>query len=138
QPTSLAGCAESLLRAYRVATTEPTAPVYVCFDSDLQEMRVDERLTIPDVARYGTPSRLAADPTMLERAADLLVGAQRPVLVADYTGRNPESVAALVALAEALGAPVIDRGGRFNIPNIHPLDASGAASAALRDADVVL
>src|SRR5207249_8417002 len=32
----------------------------------------------------------------------------------------------------------IDRGGRFNVPNTHLLDASGAASEALREADVVL
>jgi len=138
QPTSLTGAAESLLRAYRVTTTEPTAPVYVCFDGDLQEMRVDDHLAIPNAALFGTPSRLAPDPATLERAADLLVGSLRPAIVADFTGRRPESVAALVTLAEALGAPVIDRGGRFNFPNAHPLDASGAAAEALAEADVVL
>ena len=28
---------ESILRGYRIAMTEPAAPVYLCFDVDLQE-----------------------------------------------------------------------------------------------------
>jgi thiamine pyrophosphate-dependent acetolactate synthase large subunit-like protein len=138
QPPSLSACAEGLTRAYKVATTEPTGPVYVCFDTDLQEMRVQEELVIPDVARYATPTRLAPDPDALERVADMLIAAQRPVLVADLVGRQPAAVPALVALAEALGAPVIEHGDRFNMPTTHPLDASGAGNDALREADVIL
>jgi acetolactate synthase-1/2/3 large subunit len=138
QPPSLGASAESLTRAYKVATTEPTAPVYVCFDTELQEMRADPDLVIPDPAQFSTPTKLAPDPVALERLADVLASSQRPVLVADLVGRNPDAVAALVALAEALGAPVLDQGGRFNMPTTHPLDASGANNDALREADVVL
>ncbi len=138
QPPSLAACAESLTRAYKVATTEPTAPVYVCFDTELQEMRAPPDLVVPDTARYATPTRLAPDPVALERTADLLVGAQRPVLIADSVGRNPEAVSALVGLAEALGAPVIDNGGRMNMPTTHSLNATGGSAEALREADIVL
>src|SRR5581483_2260776 len=77
QPPSLAACAESLTRAYKVATTQPTAPVYVCFDTELQEMRAEGDLMIPAMARYATATRLAPDPAALEQAADLLVSAQR-------------------------------------------------------------
>jgi thiamine pyrophosphate-dependent acetolactate synthase large subunit-like protein len=60
------------------------------------------------------------------------------VLIADSVGRNAEAVSALVGLAEALGAPVIDNGGRMNMPTTHPLNATGANVDALREADVVL
>ena len=40
QPYSLESVPESLLRAYRIATTEPKGPVYVCLDADLQEQRL--------------------------------------------------------------------------------------------------
>ena len=138
QPASLPACSDSLIRAYRLTTAEPTAPVYVCFDVGLQEKRVDEELWVPDLTKYRTPTRVGADPVAMERLADLLVGSERPVLVADHLGRNPEVVQSLVSLAEALGAPVIDLGGRFNMPNTHPLDATGAAPEALGEADAIL
>jgi len=138
QPPSLPACAEDLTRAYKVATIEPTGPVYVCFDTDLQEMRVQEELIVPEIARYATPTRLAPDPAALERAADLLVASKRPVIVADGIGRQPAAVPALITLAEALGAPVLDHGDRFSMPTTHPLDATGDSAEGLRDADVVL
>lgn len=138
QPPSLAACAESLTRAYRVATTEPTGPVYVCFDTELQEMRVAEGLLIPDVARYTAPTLIAPDAASLERASDLLVDSQRPVIIADGIGRHPEAVPSLLALAEALGAPVLEHGDRFSMPTTHPLDATASSVEALSEADVVL
>ncbi len=78
------------------------------------------------------------DPQSLGRAVEILVQADRPIIVADLVGRNPLAVPSLVALAEALGAPVIDQGGRFNMPSVHPLDATNFAEEALRSADVVL
>ncbi|MSQ23735.1 MAG: thiamine pyrophosphate-binding protein [Chloroflexi bacterium] len=138
QPAGLAACGEALARGFRVATTEPMGPVYVCFDTELQEMRVDERLLIPELGRLGAPTALGPDPDALVRAADLLVKAERPVIVADLVGRNPGAVSALVGLAEALGAPVLDKGNRFNMPTTHPLDASDFAFEALQDADLVL
>jgi acetolactate synthase I/II/III large subunit len=138
QPPSLAACAEALTRAYKVATTAPTAPVYVCFDTELQEKRVDEELFIPDVSRFATAAPVAPDPLALDRAAELLVGSQRPVIIADGIGRAPGGVPALVGLAEALGAPVIEAGDRFSIPTTHPLDTTEGRAEALQDADVVL
>jgi benzoylformate decarboxylase/acetolactate synthase-1/2/3 large subunit len=35
QPANAAGVAESILRAYRLMTAEPTGPVYVCLDAAL-------------------------------------------------------------------------------------------------------
>lgn len=43
QPYSLAGVSESLLRGYRVSVTEPQGPVYVCFDSAIQEQKIVEQ-----------------------------------------------------------------------------------------------
>lgn len=138
QPPSLPACAESLVRAYRVAMTAPAGPVYVCFDTELQEKRVDEPLFVPDMARWATPAPVGPDPSLLERAAELLVTSHRPVIVADGIGRDPAAPSALVALAEALGAPVIEVGDRFSMPTTHPLDGTGLASGALREADIVL
>ncbi|MBO0885362.1 MAG: thiamine pyrophosphate-binding protein, partial [Mycobacterium sp.] len=52
QPGAVADIAESLLRAYRIAVTEPAGPVYVCFDVTLQEQRLTPPVMLPDIARY--------------------------------------------------------------------------------------
>jgi acetolactate synthase-1/2/3 large subunit len=55
-------------------------------------------------------------------------------------GRRPEAVAALVALAELLGAPVVDRRERVNFPSTHPLYVGDTAAGQdlIRRADAVL
>jgi thiamine pyrophosphate-dependent acetolactate synthase large subunit-like protein len=67
-----------------------------------------------------------------------LVHAEHPVIIADAVGRHPEAVRSLVELAELLAIPVLDQGARFNIPNTHPLDCTGAEAELLPGADVVL
>ena len=138
QPYSVEAVPESLLRAYRIATTEPQGPVYVCLDADVQEQRIESPMTVPDARLFERPAPPAADPDALAKAADLLVEAQWPVIVAGEVGRNPAALAALRELAEMLAAPVIDAGGPFSFPNRHPLDLTGAREEALRPADVVL
>ena len=138
QPSSIQGMIESFIRGYRIAMTEPRGPVYLCWDAGLQEQRLDAPVEIPDVTRFAPPTRAQADPAALETLAGWLIGASHPLILADYAGRDPETVPALVRLAETLAIPVIDLGSRFNFPNLHPLDLTGAEGTLLPDADVVL
>jgi thiamine pyrophosphate-dependent acetolactate synthase large subunit-like protein len=138
QPHTVANVPDSLLRALRIAQTDPQGPVYVCYDAGLQEEVLAEPVSLPEPQRYTSPAPPQAHPEALERAADLLVQAKSPVIIADLMGRNPGAVAHLVQLAELLAIPVIDRGGRFNFPNTHPLDVTDAAADLLPQADVVL
>ncbi|MBI3079649.1 MAG: thiamine pyrophosphate-binding protein [Deltaproteobacteria bacterium] len=138
QPANLASVPEALIRAYRIAVTEPKAPVYVNFDADIQEEVVTEPPLIPDLRRYRPPGPIQGDPTAMEQAAAWLVGAEHPVIIADMVGRNSKAAEALVRLAELLGAAVLDKGARYNFPSTHPLDLSGADRELLAEADVVL
>ncbi|MBI4320117.1 MAG: thiamine pyrophosphate-binding protein [Chloroflexi bacterium] len=138
QPHNIASVPESFLRAYRIAVTEPAGPVYLCYDADLQENRLAEEVPIPDVGRYAPPAPLAPNIEALQQASRILVNAQSPLIVADTVGRNPGAARALVELAEALGAPVLDRGGRYNFPTAHPLNLTGLEQEMARQADVVL
>jgi acetolactate synthase I/II/III large subunit len=140
QPASLLSVPEAIIRGHRIALTEPQGPVYLCFDAELQEMVLPEPIPVPDVTRYAPPSAVQADASALDRAAALLRVAERPVIIAQYLGRNPAAVADLVRLAERLEAPVIDlyEHGRFNFPSTHPLDLTGAEGELLASADVVL
>jgi len=138
QPFSLKSVPESFIRGYRIATTEPKAPVYICYDADIQEDTLKKPIEIPDVSRFDPPAPIQAEAETLRRAAELLVGAKSPLIIVDLLGRNPNAVASLVKLAELLAIPVIDKGGRFNFPSNHPLDVTGGAEALLGKADVIL
>src|SRR5262249_42097612 len=104
----------------------------------IQEDSVTSPVDLPDISRYAPPASIQANPEALRRAAQLLVNAQAPLIVADTLGRNPKTVPALVELAETLGAPVVDKGARFNFPTSHPLDATDGARDLLKKADVIL
>jgi acetolactate synthase-1/2/3 large subunit len=136
QPASIASVPHVLARAHRVATSEPSGPVYVALDAALQEAPIEDEPPLPDFSRLRAPAPMGPDPRALERAAERLVAAERPVLVAGYVGRDPEAFGLLVALAELLGAGVVDTGLRLSFPNRHPLNVTGAG-AVLEAADLV-
>jgi acetolactate synthase-1/2/3 large subunit len=91
---------------------------------------------------FGRPSLPQPSEAQLETAAAMLTGATSPVIFAgtgvDRAGAN----AALIALAEQLGCPVIpSMAGRSVIPHDHPLhfnSQSPAADELRRGADVML
>ena len=136
QPASHRDFAPSFARAYRIATTEPAGPVYLCYDAGLQEDELTAPVDVAAVVNAALPTPAQADPRALERAAEWLAGAQRPVIVTEFTARHASAFDELVALAETLGAGVIDLNGRMNFPNRHALNVTGGD--ALASADVVL
>jgi len=136
QPATVADFPNSFARAYRIATTEPAGPVYLCYDAGLQEDALDAPIAIDGVVGAARPTPVQADPAALAKAADLIAGAKRPVIVTEFTGRHPDAVPELVGLAEEIAAAVVDLHGRVNIPNRHPLNLSGGD--ALKDADLVI
>lgn len=142
QPASVAAIPEAFARAYRIATTEPKGPVYLCFDADLQEGRLDRPIPLPDPARFAPAFPPQAEARVLAEAARLLCEAEFPVILVESLVPHPRALAALQRLAELLAAPVIDLGdehrGRSCFPNTHPLDLSGAKREMIREADVVL
>ena len=139
QPVSLPHFAESAVRAYKIAMTPPMMPVLVVIDGGLQEdpvsPEVQTRLRIP---RLTTATPPQGDSGAVAEAARLLVNAQNPVIVADRAARTPEGLARLIALAEALQAPVIDQRGRMNFPTRHPLNQSANARQLVATSDVIL
>jgi benzoylformate decarboxylase len=109
---------------------------------DWAEPADDAALAAPDRLHRGT----AADPAAVDELADLLGGAESPALVVGADADDPATWAALVDLAERLGAPVWQESfaARAGFPQDHPLFAGHlpAGRARLRQAlgghDVVL
>jgi acetolactate synthase-1/2/3 large subunit len=137
QPSVIGGVPDSFARAYAVMMTEPRGPIYMCYDAWLQEQQLQHEVPLPKKTAAKVPSLLAADPAALERAAELLLAAKRPVILAEFVGRDPAGFHALVDLAETLGAPVYDVNSRLNFPSRHPLNFS-MVKDVFRDADLVL
>ena len=142
QPASVAAIPEAILRAWRLARTEPQGPVYLCLDADLQEQTLEGPVAMPDVARFQPATPPHADPRAVEDAARRLAEARYPVIVVESLGRRPGVAAPLCRLAELLAAPLVDLAveyqGRPSVPGRHPLDMSGARDEVVREADLIL
>jgi acetolactate synthase I/II/III large subunit len=138
QPQGALSVAESILRAYQIAMTEPRGPVYLCLDVELQESRLPDGFAIPDTSRYRPAAQPSGDPEAIADAAKALREARWPVLLVEGLGRTPGGAEALQSLSELLGIPVIEQGASFNLSNLHPLNVSGASAEVLKEADLVL
>jgi acetolactate synthase-1/2/3 large subunit len=124
--------------ALRVAAEQPTGPTFVDFPLDQVFMESDADgdgpASIPD------PLTLpAADGDALDRAAELLRSASKPVVMAGtglYWSRGEQ---ALVRLCEELSVPVFLNGlARGCVPADHPMFFSRARGAGLKGADLAL
>jgi acetolactate synthase I/II/III large subunit len=136
QPASLQAYAESMVRAYKIAMTPPMEPVAISLDAHLQEHPQNgELLSIPKLTLTAPPQ---GDANAVREAARLLAVAQRPVIVADRAARTANGMRGVIALAEVLNAPVVDQGGRLNMPTSHYLNQSGRGGALVGQADVIL
>jgi acetolactate synthase-1/2/3 large subunit len=138
QPAAIADFPNSFARAYRIATTEPAGPVYLCYDAGLQEDELASPISVAEAVSAARPAPVQADPAALGRAADLIARAERPVIVTEFTGRQAEAFRELVGFAEDIAAAVVDMHGRVNMPNRHPLNLSFGSGDALAEADVVI
>jgi acetolactate synthase-1/2/3 large subunit len=117
--------------------TQPQGPVYMIYDAWLQEQKLEHEVKLPPPGAVKVPSRLGPDPAALQKAADMIAAAERPVIIAEYVGRDHEAFYSLVELAETAGIPVHDINGRLNFPSRHPLNAS-LTKDHFRDADLVI
>jgi acetolactate synthase-1/2/3 large subunit len=137
QPTSIDGVADSFARAYSIMMTEPRGPVYMCYDAWLQEMPLEAPVALPDPDCARVPTAIAPDPRAIDEAAQRLVSATSPVLLAEYVARAPHGYDDLVELAETTGAVVFDVASRLNFPSEHPLNGS-MDGEVFRTADLIV
>jgi acetolactate synthase-1/2/3 large subunit len=123
--------------AFTIAVEPHGGPTFVDFPMDYVFMEAPE----PGDALTGLPARASkgADGAQIERAAELLKGAERPVIMAGtdlYWGHGED---ALKELAETLRIPVFLNGlARGCMPADHELFYSRTRSQALKGADVAL
>jgi thiamine pyrophosphate-dependent acetolactate synthase large subunit-like protein len=146
QPASAGAARESVLRAYWLANTAPQGPTYVNLDAEVQEGKLPAPLPPIDALRYLPPVVAGPSADLVRKAADMLMAAKRPVILAGRVSRDLDAWSRRVQLAEAIDARVATNlkvGAAF--PTDHPLHVGAPATfatddllAALREADVIL
>ena len=119
-------------RAAKTALAHPTGPVFLSLPGDILNDEADLDLAAPT----RVAPRIRADRDAIEAAADLLVGAERPVLIAGDAVAQSRAHDEMAALAELLGAPVYLEGvsSTASFPTSHPLyrGTMGRLSPGLR------
>ncbi|MCY4396720.1 MAG: thiamine pyrophosphate-binding protein [Rhodospirillaceae bacterium] len=130
---------------FRTALTPRRGPVLLNLPRDVQSAKA----SFPDPPApesYRVQFAPAAPAAAVEQAAQMLLDAERPVIVAGGGIKNCGGAAQALALAELLGAPVAMSPGHGDaIPFGHPLNAgqmgprgNPVASRLVLEADVIL
>lgn len=127
-------------RALQFAKSAPAGPVYLCGAREVMEEDIE-----PYEIRQEEwdPVTLGALPkSAVEKIGDALAGAKEPLIITGYAGRNQQSVAALVELANTVkGLRVLDTGGSdMCFPADHPgwLGVRYGSDPAIKSADVIV
>lgn len=136
---------EMVREAFTTALTPRRGPVALNLPRDLLAEVTDmEAAAAPSTHRCHAPA--VADPELVRKAARLLAGAERPLIIAGGGIKSSGAHALAVALAERLGAPIAMSPGHGDaIPCGHRLYAgqvgprgNAVASGLAREADVIL
>ncbi len=122
-------------RAMAVALSEPMGPVYLTLPREvLAEESAGEA---PPVSAPSAPP--GPDPDAVERAAGILAGAERPVIVTGDAGRSAAAFETLSRLADRHAIPVVSYFARsLCIASDHPMNLGYDPGPLLADADAVL
>ncbi len=125
-------------RALAITQADPQGPVYLTLPREVLS-EAQESFEYAPTSRAPKPAATVAGPEAIAEAVRVLAAARKPLVIAKAAGRDPGAVPALVALAEALGAPVVDQfHTHMNFPQDHDLHGGVDATPYLTDADAIV
>jgi acetolactate synthase-1/2/3 large subunit len=125
-------------RALAISQAEPAGPVYLTLPREVLGER-QEIFEYAPASRAPRPSETVAGRAAVAKAAQILAGAAHPLIITKAVGRDPVAIPAMVSLAEALGAPVVEQfHTHLNFPQDHPLHGGFDASPYFGRADAIV
>ena len=125
----------ALTHAYRVAGYGRPGTGFVDLPADVIQGESEQQST----CLVQAPPRAGADPEQLARIAELVKTASAPLIVVGKGAAYARAEATIRALVDQTSIPFLPTPmGKGVLPDSHPLNASSARSAALKNADVVL
>ena len=131
---------ELIAMGYHKALSGRPGPVYIDLPLDVLREEVED-IEIRRAISSTPPAKAHGDPLLIEQAAELLLNAERPLLIVGKGVRwgGDEAFGDLQQLVDDLGVPFLTSPmGRGFIPDDHPLNVAAARSQAMRGADVVV
>ncbi len=125
-------------QAVRISISGRPGPVYLDFPDDFLAAQLEEdEVVFP--ARCPDPSRTQADPNEVQRAIEVLRGAQRPLVIIGKGAAYSRAEAEVRAFIEATQLPFLSSPmGKGVVDDEHPLSVAPGRGLALQEADVVL
>ncbi len=128
---------EVVERGLSIAHASPPGPVYLSLP---REVIAQEQKTFswsePGPAKTSDPH---PDPDQVRKAAAWIAAAQRPLIIAAASGRDPAAVALLAEVAQLFALPVVENKARMIcLPADSAMHAGFEAEVFIGDADVVL
>lgn len=129
-------------RALQVAQSQPPGPVYLSLPREVAFHACEGSAAFPTSEQLGISRPSAPDADAIRELARRLVDARNPLVIVSRSGRNTETVPALVELCEMLALPVVEGSNRAYqcFPYDHPLyqsDTLYKGELNLADVDVV-
>jgi hypothetical protein len=146
QPTTAAQLPVAVRQAWKTMVTGRPGPVVLDVPFDMFNEPIPEETPRPEDWNSNISCRCGADPQGVAKAADMLMAAQRPVMLVGQGVRYGRATGELRALAEKLRIPVaMSASGIGAIDAVHPLalglvarNGPYQANHAARQADVLL
>ncbi len=134
-------------QAFKIATTGRPGPVHIDIPVDVQmeEVKFDEKIFETEVKLNREPPR-EPDLESVKKAADLLIKAERPVIIAGGGAIWSNASKQLIGLAEYLAIPVATASmGKGVFPEDHPLSigvvglfGTKAGNKIVNESDLIL
>ena len=133
-------------QAWKTMTTGRPGPVHLDVPFNVFAEEADVEVPEPKLWREGISSRSTCGSDLVNKAAELLLGTDKPCIIAGHGSVLSEASRELVKLAELLNAPVATTAnGKGVIPADHPLsvgavgrNGSHMANESCRSCDVLL
>lgn len=127
-------------RAFRTAVSGRPGGVYLDIPGDVLAQTIDAAVGAASLWKVTDPApRQLPAPAAVERALELLAGAQRPLIVLGKGAAYAQADDSIRSFIESTGIPFVPMSmAKGLLPDDHALCAAAARSLALRQADVVL
>ncbi|WP_370313159.1 thiamine pyrophosphate-requiring protein [Sagittula sp.] len=124
-------------RAWAIANSTPKGPVYLSLPREvLCEPCPPEGLDLPSRI---APVVTAPEPAAVQRAAEALVGAERPLILSQRGAGSAEGFTALSQLCDDFALPLSHYwSNQIALPIAHPMQVGSDPAPWLAEADVVL
>ena len=125
-------------RAINLATAEPKGPIYLTLPREVLAASANG-LNYQSPSRHRTATAPFPDLHAVDEAAEMIAGAENPLIITANAGRDEGDVGKLAALAEAFAIPVTQRKPRYMaLPTDHPMHLGYDPDSMLQAADVII